>query len=51
MICMHAVHLLLNMVIWPFTIRFSDHDFEKPKKTKTKIRITEESLKRNELRT
>lgn len=32
MICMHAVHLLLNMVIWPFTIRFSDHDFKKPKK-------------------
>lgn len=31
MICMHAVHLLLNMVIWPFTIRFSDHDFEKTK--------------------
>ena len=29
---MHAVHLLLNMVIWPFTIRFSDHDFEKTKK-------------------
>lgn len=27
---MHAVHLLLNMVIWP--IRFSDHDFEKQKK-------------------
>lgn len=50
MICMHAVHLLLNMVIWPFTTRFSDHDFEKTKK-KTKIRITEESLKRNELRT
>lgn len=31
---MHAVHLLLNMVIWPFTIRFSDHDFEKRKKKK-----------------
>ena len=37
MICMHAVDLLLNMVIWPFTIRFSDHDFEKPKKKKQKF--------------